>query len=144
VTSRPALLAVALALCAGCGDDRPAVRTAPPTSAAYRPDLFPDLPQPAGYALATDRDHIAYALGGGAVRRFAAVYVLRPGLPTDDQPERAAQELGRRLATLGWSEEQPGRWRKGAERLHVETGQAGDRPSIALRLWPADPPPRAP
>ena len=144
MTLRPALLAAALALCAGCGDDRPAVRTAPPTSAAYRPELFPDIPQPSGYALATDRDHLALALGGGAVRRYEAVYVLRSGQPDDDQPQRAAHDLGRRLATLGWTEEQPGLWRKADERLRLETGQAGDRPSIALRLRPAEPPPRSP
>jgi hypothetical protein len=140
------LLAVAalLLLASGCEEPRPAERPAPVRSSAFRPELFPDIPAPPGFAPVPDREHLAFALAGGEVRRYDVVLGLRVGLPDDGQPELGLVELGRRLNANGWNEESAGRWRKGAERLQAETGHAGDRPSIRVRLWPADPPTPAP
>ena len=127
-----------LALLAGCGDDK---RTSapPPSTGAFSPEQFPDIPIPRGYVFSPGQDQLAVTLAGGAVRRFDVVLEQRENA----EPQLVANllaEMQRDLTSQGWVQaaghSDLREWTKGQERLVLETGRTGGRTSIRLRLQP--------
>jgi hypothetical protein len=143
----PALVGVAL-LAAGCGDDRP-LPPKPPRPVAVRPDAIPDIPLPSGWLPVPDEDHIAFAIGGGTVRRLD-LRIQAPPSRDDLEPEEAiARHVAGVLPDTGWqrekgqsepkSRDRTQAWRKGAERLVVTTERDGGLAVLRYVLEPVAP-----
>lgn len=134
-----ASLAVLLALSA-CGDDERVAVPPPSASAAFTPEQFTDIPLPRGYVFSPEQDQLAVSLAGGTVRRFEVALEQRENAEPQ-AAESLLREMQRDLTAAGWSQA-PNRedlleWRKGQERLVLETGRTGGRTTIRLRLRPA-------
>ena len=108
--------------------------------AAYRPDLFPDIPfeRLIGYRLTAEDPQVAVAYAGGALRRLSLSFITRDG--DEGKPPRV--ELDRivgGLSTLGWRQlasdsKEIERFSKGDEILEVGASTAGSATIISLRL----------
>jgi hypothetical protein len=136
---RRGLLAATLLVLAGCFGDEPRTIAQPPAATAFAPEQFNDIPLPRGYMFSPGRDQLAVSLAGGTVRRFEVVMEQRENA-APQPPADLLHEMGRDLRSHGWQAEQgPAgnqHWRKGQERLLLETGRSGGRTTIRIRLRP--------
>lgn len=138
-----ALLAMlALAGCAGGRADVPVN----PLRPGLRWEHFPDLPMPAGWQTLPDEEHVALAIGNGAVRRLRVTFVAPASRSEMQPPEAIARYVGHVLPDSGWTRDGEGRpddlrqtWRKGDETLDVRATREGGLAVLryALRAPPA-------
>lgn len=130
VRALAAACALALAL-AGCSDDREAP-PAPVRKPGLRWEQFPDVPMPPGWKTLPGEEHVAIAIGNGAVRRLDVALVAPPGRTDLQPPEAMTRYVGTVLNVSGWTRDGDGRasdleqrWRKGGESLLVEAERDG-------------------
>lgn len=130
------LLAASVLLLTGCLGGRASRR--PPPPAAFDPAAFPDIPIAPGYAPDPTADLLAISMGGGALRRYHAVFAL-----ADERSVVADNDLlawyRPRLTAQGWHaielRSRRGEWRNEAgERLTIETGRAQGRSIMRILL----------
>ena len=108
--------------------------------AAYRPELFPDIPfeRLIGYRLTAEDPQVAVAFAGGALRRLSLTFITRDG--DEGKPPRV--ELDRivgGLTSLGWRQmpsdsKEIEHFSKGDEVLVVGASTAGSATIISFRL----------
>lgn len=142
-TTRHVLLGAALAaaLLAGCGEDRPTAPERQPR--AYHPERFPDIPLPPGFAIDPERDQLAVVMAGGLVRRFDVRVLEKPG--PRQRPEAVLAWYDDRLPALGWTPEQRTGGRRTWTRTHPEgvaerleiAAEGALATAVELRLRPA-------
>jgi hypothetical protein len=130
-------LAIALAACSSGRADLP--------QAVRRPglhwDQFSDIPMPNGWQTLPGEDHVAIAIGNGAVRRLRVALIAPAGRSDLQPPEAMTRYVGTVLNQTGWTRDGDGRasdlsqhWRKGEETLDVVAERDGGLVVLRYRL----------
>ena len=146
----PLVAIIALGL-TSCASDAPrSAGGAVPRPAAFRSDLFPDVPfwvLGAGYRMDLEQPQLAVAYAGGTLRRLAATWKSKDDR-VGEEPERVLDRCATALVEYGWlrgqrSEvdgDQVERWTRPGETLEVRAGRSGDTTTVQLLIDPAPAP----